>query len=247
MRVRRSIVAWAIASASLGAGAREAPANDTFPIQLVAGSTVTGVTADGSQADPVSALPVQDEILLDAGIPGNHSHTTYDLSETALALDFDLQAAPDFAHEASGEDSASAALTFIAHAQVAYELTHHHLPSGIVPMVDNAQLEIDLTDTTAPLLSYHFLANDLEPPIESGPATGVLLAEHVYELAIQAHVRGALGGSGHVTASGDVTMQIAHVPEPGAPAPATLAALGLLSARRRHRRSSRSYAARRKP
>jgi hypothetical protein len=187
-----------------------------------------------SQTDPISALPIQSLISLsDASATGNHSDTTYDLSEAAFAFDFALVGVPDFMHNASGNDNSSATLTFISHAQVTYNLAHEFMPSGIVPMVDNVQLQIDLTDTTGqPLSSYHFLANDLEPPFESGSAIGVLLAEHVYQLTYQTHAKAALGGSNHVTDAGSVTLQIAHVPEPDAQACASIAALALLAARR---------------
>ena len=227
----------AIALAALAPPARIAAGNDSFPIELVAGGMVTGGAADAGQSDPVSTLPAQGEISPSASVPGNQSETTYDLSEAAFAFQFSLVAAPDFAHASSETSSSSASLTFIAHAQIAYDLTHDYVPGGIAS--DNTRLEIDLTDTTAPLLSYQFLAVDLQPPFESGPAMGVFLAEHVYQLTYQTNAKADPAGSHHVTDMGSVTLQIA--PEPEAPAPAAIAGLALLAARasgRRRRRHS---------
>jgi len=229
--------AWATALAALGPPAGIAAANDSFPIQLAADGMVTGGAADAGDSDPLSTLPAQGEISPSATVPGNSSDTTYDLSEAALAFHFALVAAPDFAHAISETSSSSASLSFIPHAQIAYELTHDYVPGGIVPNLDNAQLEIELTDTTAPLLSYHFLANDFQPPLESGPALGVLLAEHVYQLTYQTHAKADLSGSHHVTDMGSVTLQVA--PEPEAPAPAAIAGLALLTARSRRRTGRR--------
>ena len=234
---RLAAVGCATALAALGPTARLAAANDTLPIELVAGGTVTGGAGDAGQSDPVSTLPAQGEISPTATVPGNASDTTYDLSEAALAFHFALVAAPDFAHASSETSSSSASLTFIAHAQIPYDLMHDYVPGGIVPNLDNAQLEIELTDTTAPLLSYHFLANDLLPPLESGPAMGVFLAEHVYQLTYQTHAKADLSGSHHVTDMGSVMLQIA--PEPEAPAPAAIAGLALLTARSRRRTGRR--------
>ena len=239
MRISLRCVAaacWAAALVALAPALRSA-ANDSFPIELVAGGMVTGGAADAGQSDPVSTLPAQGEISPTATVPGNSSDTTYELSEAALGFHFALVATPDFADALSETSSSSASLTFIAHAQIAYELTHDYVPGGIVPNLDNAQLEIELTDTTAPLLSYHLLANDFQPPLESGPALGVFLAEHVYQLTYQTHARADLSGSHHVTDMGSVTLQIA--PEPEAPARAAISGLALLAAHARRRRRAR--------
>ena len=236
----RRAAACAGALSVLALASRGAHANDTFPIQLVAGSTVSAEVANAGQTDTVSTLPVRSDISPTATVPGNQSDTAYDLSEEAFAFTFTLAGVPDFAHNAAGNDDSSATLNFIAHADVGYQLTHEYLPGGIVPMTDNVQLVIDLVDDTGqPLTLYHLLANDLQPPFESGSTIGGLQAEHVYQLAYHTYVKAALGGSHHVTDSGNVTLQISYVPEPVTEAPTALAALAALagcSSRRRRRR-----------